>query len=77
VWRVYGRFARANVDRLLAVAERALLLFAALDNVAPGWREETCTPGGDDVNRAWLALESALGQGPDALAATAPEREGR
>ncbi len=49
----------------LAVAEKTLALFTTLDHVAPGWRGETCTVGGDDVNRAWYELEKSLALGPD------------
>lgn len=55
---MYGR-------RLLDVAEKTLALFVALDRERPGWRGETCTVGGDEVNRAWYELEKSLGLGPD------------
>ena len=67
---------RKDALRIGDAVEKAIALFATLDRVAPGWREETCTVGGDDVNRAWSELERALGLGPDALAAPAPEGEG-
>lgn len=66
-----------DAARLLAVAQKALALFAALDYVTPGWREDTCTVGGDEVNRAWYGLEKSLGQEPDASPAPAREGEGR
>lgn len=51
--------------RVLDVAEKTLALFAALDRERPGWREETCAIGGDEVCRAWYELEKSLALGPD------------
>lgn len=62
-----GRFYRQHGPALLAVAEKTLALFIILDYVEPGWRGETCTVGGDEVNRAWYELEKSLGLGPDAV----------
>lgn len=57
-----------DAKRLAAAARAAQKLFAALDYVTPGWREDTCVLHGDDVNVAWYELERTLGQGPDAAA---------
>ena len=62
LWRKKRGFERAHFDRLLRVAEAAVSLFAALDYVTPGWREETCviSERSDEVNVAWCELEAAL-----------------
>lgn len=56
-----------HASLFLAVAEKTLALFVALDRERPGWREETCVISGDEVNRAWYELEKSLGLGPDAV----------
>ena len=59
-------FILINGPRLLAVAEAAVALFAALDHVTPDWREETCIidEDSDEVNVAWCGLELALEHEP-------------
>jgi len=61
-----GRGALRLLPRLLAVAEAAVALFAALDYVTPSWRETTCIidENSDEVNVAWCGLELALEHEP-------------
>ena len=61
-----GEFYRTHGPRLLAVAEAAVALFAALDYVTPSWRETTCIidENSDEVNVAWCGLELALEHEP-------------
>ena len=56
----------STLERLLAVAEAAVALFAALDHVTPDWRETTCLidENSDEVNVAWCGLDLALEHEP-------------
>lgn len=56
---------RAENARLSRIEAAARELFRALDYVVPAWRDETCVIGGDEVNRAWCSLESALSAPPE------------
>jgi hypothetical protein len=61
-WDYLIREEHVHAPRLIRVAKAASALFAALDYVTPGWREETCAilEDSDEVNVAWCELEAAL-----------------